>query len=110
MVQKLRKRFIIVAMLSTLIVLLSIIGGMNIINFHKLISQADTMTRMICENDGKFPQSKNEPAHRSQMSPSDKNSEIFQKQDSPPDKNISSKNNDSVNAAPPKAPDRQMDA
>lgn len=110
MVQKLRKRFIIVAMLSTLIVLLSIIGGMNILNFHKLISQADTMTRMICENDGKFPQSKNEPAHRSQMSPSDKNSEIFQKQDSPPDKNISSKNNDSVNAAPPKAPDRQMDA
>ena len=59
MVQKLRKRFILVAMLSTLIVLLSMIGGMNILNFDKLKSQADTMTRMICENDGKFPQSKN---------------------------------------------------
>ena len=58
MVQKLRKRFILVAMLSTLIVLLSMIGGMNILNFDKLKSQADTMTRMICENDGKFPQSK----------------------------------------------------
>lgn len=175
MVQKLRKRFIIVAMLSTLIVLLSIIGGMNILNFHKLISQADTMTRMICENDGKFPQSKNEPAPGDDKTPPDsKNnaSDTFSpdngnntnnnqsdnnsmkndnssdskgnpnpKQDNPapPDKkqagdntnnslsdNGSQKNNSTAtdknsadnktsdkepgNAAPPKAPDRQMDA
>ena len=94
MVQKLRKRFILVAMLSTLIVLLSMIGGMNILNFHKLKSQADTMTRMICENDGKFPQSKNnnEPA----PAPDDNKT--------PPEKN----NPDNTN--PPKIPNGQMDA
>ena len=146
MVQKLRKRFIIVAMLSTLIVLLSIIGGMNILNFHKLISQADTMTRMICENDGKFPQSKNEPAPVDDKTPPDNKNTSNTKQDNPapPDKNQAGKNtnkassDDSLpknnsadtnknsadkapvdnktsdkepgNAAPPKAPDRQMDA
>lgn len=94
MVQKLRKRFILVAMLSTLIVLLSMIGGMNILNFDKLKSQADTMTRMICENDGKFPQSKNnnEPA----PAPDDNKT--------PPEKN----NPD--NANPPKIPNGQIDA
>lgn len=116
MVQKLRKRFILVAMFSTLIVLLSIIGGMNILNFYKLKSQADTMTRMICENDGKFPQSKNEPAPGSQMSPSDGNSPqkdntLTNNNDiAPPDKNNSPKNKDSVNANPPQIPDGQMDA
>ena len=94
MVQKLRKRFIIVAMLSTLIVLLSIIGGMNILNFHKLISQADTMTRMICENDGKFPQSKNEPAPVDDKTPPDNKNNSNTKQDNPapPDKNQAGKN------------------
>lgn len=95
MVQKLRKRFILVAMLSTLIVLLSMIGGMNILNFHKLKSQADTMTRMICENDGKFPQNKN----------ADEHTPVPDGNKTPPKSN---KNTD--NLQPPKVPDGQIDA
>lgn len=95
MVQKLRKRFILVAMLSTLIVLLSMIGGMNILNFHKLKSHADTMTRMICENDGKFPQNKN----------SDEHTPVPDGNKTPPKSN---KNTDNVQ--PPKVPDGQIDA
>lgn len=100
MVQKLRKRFIIVAMLSTLIVLLSMIGGMNILNFHKLKSQADTMTRMICENDGKFPQSKKEPSPGNGKTPPDNknNSDTQQDNPTPPDKNLAGENNNNASS------------
>lgn len=125
MVQKLRKRFILVAMLSTLIVLLSIIGGMNILNFHKLKSQADTMTHMICENDGKFPQSKNNnepaPAPDEKKTPPDKKSDNSEQNPNSSDtqtqqqnnnkKNDSAPENDNhTNEKPPEIPDGQMDA
>lgn len=123
MVQKLRKRFILVTMLSTLIVLLSIIGGMNILNFHKLKKQADTMTRMICENDGKFPQNKNtkndipspdgtnppsDDANTPPDKPTDENKAPSENQLQKPENNP--QNNDIKNNQPPQIPNEQIDA
>lgn len=56
MIQKLRKQFIIVAMCSTLAVLIVIIGGMNILYYSGVIGNADDLLVYLSENDARFPQ------------------------------------------------------
>ncbi len=55
MINKLRRRFILVAMLSTVVVLVAIVGGMNIMNYRQLQADADRTNKMITDNNGTFP-------------------------------------------------------
>ena len=56
MIQNLRKKFILVAMLSTLVVLAAIMGVVNISNYKEVLDRADEMTTLLEKNDGKFPE------------------------------------------------------
>ena len=55
MIQKLRKQFILVAMCSTMAVLLIIIGSLNIANYWSRIQQTDEILSILSSNNGKFP-------------------------------------------------------
>lgn len=55
MIQKLRKQFILVAMCSTMAVLLIIIGSFNIANYWSKIQQTDEILNILSSNNGKFP-------------------------------------------------------
>lgn len=53
MIKSLRKRFIIVAMCSTFLVLAVIMGTVNIANYCRMLNRADDMTAILAEDDGK---------------------------------------------------------
>lgn len=55
MVKKLRKKFVVTAMLSLLLILVIMIGVINIINVRHVISEADNLLTMLADNDGYFP-------------------------------------------------------
>lgn len=55
MIRSLRKKFIFVAMLSTFVVLVSIMGTLNVVNYLRMEERADGMTALLAQNDGKFP-------------------------------------------------------
>ena len=61
MIRDLRKKFILVAMLSTMLVLTAIMGVVNFSNYKEVLDRADEMTALLAQNDGKFPE---EPSHR----------------------------------------------
>ena len=50
MIKKLKTRFIILAMVSLTILLAAIVAGMNIINYNKVVSDADSRLDVISEN------------------------------------------------------------
>ena len=50
MIKKLKTRFIILAMVSLTILLAVIVAGMNIINYEKVVSDADTRLDVLEEN------------------------------------------------------------
>ena len=52
----LRKKFILVAMLSTMLVLTAIMGVVNFSNYREMLDRADEMTALLEQNDGKFPE------------------------------------------------------
>lgn len=54
MIKNLRKKFIIVAMCSTFVVLATLMGIVNIVNYRSLIDNADNITQVLAENGGKF--------------------------------------------------------
>lgn len=56
MIRNLRKKFILVAMFSTLVVLAAIMGVVNISNYKEVLDRADEMTTLLEKNDGKFPE------------------------------------------------------
>ena len=55
MIQKLQIRFIAVAMLSLLFVLLVIMVAVNGLNYRNIISQAGETLLLLAENEGRFP-------------------------------------------------------
>ncbi len=55
MFKKLRLRFIALTMLSLLLVLLVILGGINLVNYRNVVQQADDVLAVLAENDGSFP-------------------------------------------------------
>lgn len=71
MINKLRRRFILVAMLSTVVVLVAIVGGMNIMNYRQLQADADRTNKMITDNNGTFPN--NNGGDRNAPKPGDDN-------------------------------------
>ena len=56
MIRELRKKFILVAMLSTMLVLTAIMGVVNFSNYREMLDRADEMTALLEQNDGKFPE------------------------------------------------------
>ena len=54
MIKKLKTRFIILAMVSLTILLAAIVAGMNIINYRKVVSDADARLDVISENSEKL--------------------------------------------------------
>lgn len=63
MIRALRKKFILVAMLSTMLVLTAIMGVVNFSNYREMLDRADEMTALLEQNDGKFPE---EPSRHEQ--------------------------------------------
>ena len=58
MIRDLRKKFILVAMLSTMLVLTAIMGVVNFSNYREMLDRADEMTALLEQNDGKFRRSR----------------------------------------------------
>ena len=55
MVKKLRRKFVLTAMLSLLLIVIGIIGVINIVNFTQVQTGADETLDILAENDGLFP-------------------------------------------------------
>jgi signal transduction histidine kinase len=55
MIKKIRKKFIVIAMLAVILVLLVIMGLVNILNYNSMIKDADEIMNLLVGNDGKFP-------------------------------------------------------
>lgn len=55
MIKRLRIRFIVVSMLSLLLVLLLIMGTVNLLNYRKVVQEADETLLILQENGGIFP-------------------------------------------------------
>ena len=56
MIRKLRKKFILIAMLSLLAVFILVVGGINIVNFHTVNTSADEILQLLANNGGDFPE------------------------------------------------------
>ena len=56
MIQKIRRRFIAVAMTALFILLAAIVTGMNIFNFNLVIQGADNKLELLSQNQGIFPE------------------------------------------------------
>ncbi|MGN0436915.1 MAG: sensor histidine kinase [Lachnospiraceae bacterium] len=55
MIKKLRKKLVITAMLSLLLVLIVIEGIVGFLNYYKIATDADRVLEILEQNDGKFP-------------------------------------------------------
>ena len=63
MIKKLRRKLVAVAMLSLFIVLLIIIGMVNILNYTRMVDDAQRTINILKENDGSFPKPDMTPGH-----------------------------------------------
>lgn len=61
MIGGLRRKFILVAMLSTIVVLAAIMGTVNVSNYLRLTARADSMTEMLADNNGQFERTEPSP-------------------------------------------------
>ena len=55
MVKKLRRKFVLTAMLSLLVIIICIIGVINVYNYVQIQMSADEILTILAENDGFFP-------------------------------------------------------
>ena len=55
MIQKLRRKFIILALAALFVLLAVIVAGMNILNYRSVVKEADTTLTILSENGGTFP-------------------------------------------------------
>ena len=55
MIKKLRRRFILSAMLAVVLVLFSIMGAINVLNYYNVVTEADKILQVLASNDGQFP-------------------------------------------------------
>ena len=54
MFRKVRKKFVIVAVCSVFIVMLCILGTINIVNYTKVVNNADEIIDILKEGNGEF--------------------------------------------------------
>lgn len=57
MINRLRRKFIVACMGSLAIVLTVILGGVNLMSYHKVVSDADAVLALLDANGGAFPKS-----------------------------------------------------
>ena len=55
MIKKLRKKLVLASMVSLLVVLLIIEGSIGILNYQKIVADADQVLNILKENSGQFP-------------------------------------------------------
>lgn len=55
MIRRLRRKLIIACMVSLAVVLTVILGGVNFLSYHKVVSDADAVLALLNANDGAFP-------------------------------------------------------
>ena len=55
MIKRLKTKFVILTMVSLLVLLLVIVSGMNIINYHSVVDEADEILSLLSNNKGMFP-------------------------------------------------------
>ncbi len=86
MIRKLQKKFILVSMLSMLLVLTIIIGSINIINYHRLVQEAEHILHILAENNGEFPKDHLVPRETEQKVQTSPDAEVTEEkqQDTPP--------------------------
>ncbi len=60
MIKKLRRKFIVIAMLSLFCVLAIIMTAINVINYTKITTYADDVLAVLYSNDGRFPMPDNQ--------------------------------------------------
>ena len=56
MIKKLRRKFIVAAIIAVFLVLLVLIGSINVLNYRSLVSETDGTLQILAENKGFFPQ------------------------------------------------------
>ena len=56
MIQKIKVRFIAVAMAALFVLLAVIVTGMNMINYNSIVRDADVKLEMLSQNKGRFPE------------------------------------------------------
>ncbi len=61
MIKKLRYRFIRLAMISLIAVIVIMMASILAVNYHHIVSDADDILFLLAENDGKFPESETLP-------------------------------------------------
>ena len=55
MVKKLRRKFVLTAMLSLLLILVIMIGVINVVNIYQSVRDTDQLLNILSDNDGLFP-------------------------------------------------------
>ena len=55
MIRKLRFRLVFVSMLSLIVVLAVIMGGLNVLNYRRIVNDADGVLALLRDNGGSFP-------------------------------------------------------
>lgn len=84
MIRKLQKKFILVSMLSMLLVLSIIIGSINIVNYRRLVQDAQHILRILAENGGEFPKDRPHPKSENEQARPKSKSADEETQDTPP--------------------------
>lgn len=86
MIGKLQKKFILISILSMLLVLTIIIGSINMINYHRLVQDAEHILRILAENNGEFPKDRLAPRETEQKVQTSPDAEATEEkqQDTPP--------------------------
>jgi len=56
MIQKIKLRFIALAMAALLLLLAAIVTGMNIINYNTIVNESDVILEVLAQNAGVFPE------------------------------------------------------
>jgi len=55
MIRKLRRRFILSAMTAVVLVLFILVGAINVLNYRKIVTDADQVLNILADNGGVFP-------------------------------------------------------
>lgn len=58
MIRRLRRKFIVACMVSLSLVLTVILGGVNLMSYHKVVADADAILLLLDANGGVFPKSR----------------------------------------------------
>ncbi|MBO7450054.1 MAG: HAMP domain-containing histidine kinase [Clostridiales bacterium] len=56
MIKKLRLKFALSAIISVLLVLIVLVGGINLLNYNKIVSESDQILKFLSDNNGAFPE------------------------------------------------------